>query len=72
MNRRLRHALAGLALTTAAVTGTLTLHHYQPSGDTAWGAPATTNDTAWGTPPTTGDNPDGDGTVLDPLDTAWG
>lgn len=71
MKRRLRHALAGLALTTAAVTGTLTLHAYQPSGDTAWGAPATEDDTAWGTP-TLPDPAGDDGTVLSPLDTAWG
>lgn len=67
MNRRLRRALAGLALTTAAATGTLTLHAYQPSGDTAWGAPATNT-----TPVTEPATDSGEEPTPDPLDTAWG
>ena len=74
MKPRLARVLAGLALTTAAATGTISLHTVSVSADTAWGAPATEDDTAWGTPGDTPDLPpgDGEGPVGVPLDTAWG
>lgn len=68
MKHRLRRALAALALaTTAATVATVTDDVLTPQGDTAWGAPATTDDTAWGTPPADVELPD-----VTPLDTAWG
>ncbi|KPC95452.1 hypothetical protein ADL27_09050 [Streptomyces sp. NRRL F-6602] len=76
MNSRLARVLAGLALTTAAATGAITLHTATVSADTAWGAPATEDDTAWGTPPGEDDPEppaDGDeGPSPVPFDTAWG
>ena len=82
MKRPLQRVLAGLALATAAATGTLvatTDATAAPVGDTAWGAPATTNDTAWGTPPTDGGDATDPGsagdvvsTLVTPFDTAWG
>lgn len=57
MNNRLRALLAGLLLTAAIVTGALAAVEdlTAPQGDTAWGAPDTTDgtastlrDTAWG------------------------
>ncbi|MFJ7297621.1 hypothetical protein [Streptomyces collinus] len=64
----LRGILTGLALATAATTGTLALNTLSTPPDTAWGSDHI-QDTAWGTPPTV------DGTVdivITPLDTAWG
>lgn len=75
MKPRLCRVLAGLALTTAAATGAITLHTATVSADTAWGAPATEDDTAWGTPPGEGDpEPPASPTLppVVPFDTAWG
>lgn len=64
MNKPLKRLLAGLALATAAATGTLTTSNLTAPPDTAWGAPATTPDIA----------PADEviGTIVTPLDTAWG
>ncbi|MGV9226447.1 hypothetical protein ACWDPF_27685 [Streptomyces albogriseolus] len=75
MKTRLCRVLAGLALTTAAATGAITLHTATASSDTAWGAPATEDDTAWGNPPGEGDpEPPASPTLppVVPFDTAWG
>lgn len=72
----IRRLLAGLAIATAAITGTLIA---APQQDTAWGAPDTTTavttstpgDTAWGIAPadTAWGNPP---TAAPYSDTAWG
>jgi hypothetical protein len=65
----LRGILAGIALATAAATGTLAVNAtLSAPPDTAWGADSI-QDTAWGALPAV------DGTVdvvVTPLDTAWG
>jgi hypothetical protein len=64
-NRRLRRALAALALTAAALLAAPAVidDTVRPQQDTTWGADTPT-DTTWGTPDT------GTGTVA-PADTTW-
>ena len=77
VNKSLRRLLAGLALTAAAATGTLTAATTASADpaptDTTWGTPAPTDtpaDTTWGVAPTGQDN--GAGITVTPLDTTWG
>lgn len=70
MKKPLRRLIAGLTLTLATATGyALTdgsIAH--PAGDTAWGAPDTTN----AGPVVTETTDDASRTITAPLDTAWG
>lgn len=75
-NTRLRRLAAAIALAAACTTGVALAAGFQPSADTAWGAPATedtgdsedtTDDTAWGTPPPATPSPQ-----PSTNDTAWG
>jgi hypothetical protein len=65
----LRGILAGIALATAAATGTLALNTLNAPPDTGWGAD-TIQDTGWGTPPT--DDTTATGPSVTPFDTGWG
>jgi hypothetical protein len=68
MKKPLRRILAALTLATATITGyALEDGVTAPSGDTAWGAPDTLT-VPVDTPAVT----DGIGTIVTPLDTAWG
>jgi hypothetical protein len=63
----LRGILAGIALATAAATGTLALNTLNAPPDTGWGA-GSTQDTGWGTPPVD----DISNLPVTPYDTGWG
>ena len=75
MKKPLRRWLAGLTIATAAATGSLTATGTATAAETSQtsvtatatnpGTSATEDDTAWGVPPIIG-------TIVHPLDTAWG
>ncbi|WP_055693243.1 hypothetical protein [Streptomyces prasinopilosus] len=74
MRTPLRHLLAGLSLTAAALTAAVTTDSAAPP-DTGWGAPAPAHDTGWGTEPAgsaQGDDEGSDGPSTASADTAWG
>jgi hypothetical protein len=66
----LRRLIAGLTLTLATATGYAVTHDTiaHPAGDTAWGAPDTTD----AGPVVTETIDDASRAIATPLDTAWG